>query len=192
MEEFSDDQLVSCAKEGDVDSFTELVRRYQGRIYQTIFWLTKDHDDADDLLQEAILQAYKHLRGFKGKSSFFTWIYRIAVNLTLNFLKKRMREKKRTTIPVENCSTTLNGKGLSYSPEKQSLRKELQRKISEAIESLPISYRASFVLVVVQGMSHSHASRVLGCSENTVSWRMFRARKILQNKLLPYLEGEEK
>jgi RNA polymerase sigma-70 factor (ECF subfamily) len=192
MEEFSENQLVFHAREGDVDSFTELMKRYQERIYKTVFWLTKDHNDTDDLVQEAFLHVYMHLKGFKQRSSFSTWVYRIAVNLTLNFLKKKSKERKRTTIPVEDCSENLIGGNSSFSPEKHSLRKELRGKLGEAIDSLPIPYRASFVLVVVQGMTHNHASRVLGCSENTVSWRMFRVRKMLQKKLLPYLEGGKK
>ena len=95
-------------------------------------------------------------------------------------------------MPIEGYSTDLIGDSSFLSPEKQSLRKELRHKLGEAIESLPLSYRASFVLVVIQGMTHHHASQVLGCSENTVSWRMFRARKMLQKKLLPYLEGGKK
>ncbi len=191
MHEVSEEQLVFNAREGDVDSFTELIERYQERIYRTVFWLTKDHNDTDDLVQEAFLHAYKHLDGFKQKSSFSTWVYRIAVNRTLNFLKKRSKEKNRAMIPVEDCSADRIGENSYVSPEKQALRKELRGKLGEAIESLPLPYRASFVLVVIQGMSHHHASDVLGCSENTVSWRIFRARKMLQTKLLPYLEGEK-
>jgi RNA polymerase sigma-70 factor (ECF subfamily) len=192
MDGFSEEKLVSKARKGDVDSFTELMRRYQERIYKTVFWLTKDHNDADDLVQEAFLHAYKHLCGFRMKSSFSTWVYRIAVNRTLNFLKKRSKEKNRIRIPVEDCSADLVGEKSSLSPEKLSLGKELREKLDEAIESLPLAYRASFVLVVIQGLSHLHAAQVLGCSENTVSWRMFRARKMLQKKLLPYLEGEKR
>jgi RNA polymerase sigma-70 factor (ECF subfamily) len=192
MEDFSENQLVSYAREGDVDCFTELMKRYHERIFKTVLWLTRDHNDADDLVQDAFLHAYKHLKGFKQQSSFFTWVYRIAVNLTLNFLKKRSREKKRTTMAHEDCTENLIGENSFFSPEKHSLRKELRTKLVEAIESLPLPYRVSFVLVAVQGMTHNNASQVLGCSENTVSWRMFRARKMLQKKLLPYLEGGKK
>lgn len=189
MDAFSEERLVSDAREGNLDAFTDLMQRYHARIYKTVFWLTKDHNDTDDLVQEAFLHAYKNLGSFKQKSSFSTWVYRIAVNRTLNFLKKRSHEKKKTIIPVEDCSGDLIGESSFVSPEKQSLQKELREKLGEAIRALPLPYRASFVLVVIQGMSHQHASRVLRCSENTVSWRMFRARKMLQKKLLPYLGG---
>jgi RNA polymerase sigma-70 factor (ECF subfamily) len=191
MEAIPDDQLVAEAKNGDVEAFTELARRYQEKVFQTVLWMTKDQQDADDLCQEAFLHAYKHLRRFKQKSSFYTWIYRIAVNLTLNFLKKKMKEKKRSTIPVENYSVEDMGFSEQFSPEKSSLRKELRHELKRAIGTLPDPYKMSFVLVVFQGMSHSQASKVLGCSENTISWRMFKARKMLQSKLYPYLGGKE-
>ena len=179
MEALPDDQLVAHARKGDVDAFTELARRHQKKVFQTVLWMTKNQQDADDLCQEAFLHAYKHLKKFKQRSSFYTWIYRIAVNLTLNFLKRKMREKKRSQIPVEDCFQRDNG----------TLRKELRQKLNQEIDSLPDPYKMSFILVIFQGMSHSQASEVLGCSENTVSWRMFKARKMLQKKMLPYLGG---
>lgn len=189
MEALPDDQLVAHARKGDVDAFTELARRHQERIFQTVFWMTRNQQDTDDLCQEAFFHAYKNLKSFKQKSSFCTWVYRIAVNLTLNFLKKKMREKKRIQVPVEDCVAGYGGEVHVFCPEKSSLKKELRKKLDQAIDSLPDAYRMSFVLVAIQGMSHSQASDVLGCSENTVSWRMFRARKMLQKKLLPYLGG---
>jgi RNA polymerase sigma-70 factor (ECF subfamily) len=181
MEALPDDQLVAHARKGDVDAFTELARRHQDKVFQTVLWMTKNQQDADDLCQEAFLHAYKHLKNFKQRSSFYTWIYRIAVNLALNFLKKNLREKKRSLIPVEDCLGEDSG----------SLRKELRQKLNQAIDSLPDPYKMSFVLVVFQEMSHGQASEVLGCSENTISWRMFNARKMLQKRLLPYLGGNE-
>jgi RNA polymerase sigma-70 factor (ECF subfamily) len=191
MEAFADDQLVAHARKGDVDAFTELARRHQQKIFQTVLWMTKDQQDADDLCQETFLHAYKHLKKFKQKSSFYTWIYRIAVNLTLNFLKKKMRENKRSSMPVEDCFREDIGSTYAFSPEKSSLRKELRQKLKQAIDTLPDPYKMSFVLVAFQGISHSQASEVMGCSESTISWRMFKARKMLQSKLLPYLGGEK-
>jgi len=191
MEALPDDQLVAYARKGDVDAFTELASRYQEKVFQIVLWMTKNHQDADDLCQEAFLHAYKHLKNFKQRSGFYTWIYRIAVNLTLNFLKKKMREKKRSAIPVEDCLGGDSDSLHRFSPEESSLRKELRQKLNQAIDSLPDPYKMSFVLVVFQGMSHGQASEVQGCSENTISWRMFKARKMLQKRLLPYLGGNE-
>lgn len=186
MDESPDDSLVGRAKEGSVDAFTELVRRYQGKIYQTIFQLTRDHLETDDLTQETFMKAFKSLREFKQKSSFYTWLYRIAVNLTLNFLKKRHKEKGRESY-TENYSPSGADRFQPSSPENYSLKKELGKRLKEAIESLPLAYKAAFILVSYQGMSHSQAAEVLRCSEKTVSWRMYKARKILQERLRLYV-----
>ncbi len=187
--DFADDHLVKLAKQGDVDAFAELVRRFQEKIYHTILSLTRNQQDANDLAQETFMHAYKSLRNFKQRSTFYTWIYRIAVNLTLNYLKRRKRDEKRE-VHIEDYSLDLKSTASTQSPERHSMKKELSEKLKEAIDSLPLTYRTSFVLVVFQGMTHSQAAKVLRCSENTVSWRMHKARKMLQQILRPYLEGE--
>ncbi|MFB0565315.1 MAG: RNA polymerase sigma factor [Candidatus Aminicenantaceae bacterium] len=185
MEDIPDDSLVKKAKRGDVEAFTELVRRYQKKIYNTIFQFTRNHLDADDLAQETFMKAFKSLKEFKQKSSFFTWLYRIAVNLSLNFFKKREKEKGRREF-LENYSSSEGADFSPASPENYSYKRELEKKVKEAIDTLPLAYKASFILVVFQGMTHAQASQILRCSENTVSWRMHKARKILQNKLKSY------
>lgn len=186
MEWPSDDRLVEQAKRGDVEAFTELARRFEQKIHHTILALTRNLQDADDLAQETFMQAYKSLKDFKQQASFFTWLYRIAINLTLNFLKRKKKEKMKETLN-EGLPHQLNSKASVHSPQQDSLQKELSEKLQEAIDSLPALYRTSFVLVVFQEMSHGEAARVLRCSENTVSWRMHKARKMLQAKLKPYL-----
>jgi len=188
MDDCSDGHLVKLAKQGDTEAFTELARRCQEKIYYTILALTKNQQDAYDLAQEAFVQAFKSLKNFKQRSSFYTWVYRIAVNLTLNFLKKRQREDAQEVLD-ENQSLDKRIGNSSLSPEGRSLKKELSEKLQEAIDSLPLPYKASFTLVVFQEMTHGQAARILGCSENTVSWRMHKARKILRARLKPYLKG---
>ncbi|MGB9005177.1 MAG: sigma-70 family RNA polymerase sigma factor [Candidatus Aminicenantales bacterium] len=190
MDESSDEQLVERAQGGRMDAFAELAQRYQQRIYHTIFGFTKNHLDADDLTQETFMAAFKSLDGFRGHSSFFTWIYRIAVNRTLNHLKKHRREKDREEL-TDNIQPAEERGPASRSPELNSLAGELRQKIEEAIEALPLLYRAPVQLVLFQGLSHGQAARVLRCSENTVSWRMFKARKMIQDRMRPYLKVEE-
>jgi RNA polymerase sigma-70 factor (ECF subfamily) len=154
--------------------------------------LTRNRSDADDLTQEAFMHAFRALRGFKQEAGFYTWIYRIAVNLTLNFLKKNSpaRKLRRELDPEQHVSGfDMNPGGSDPSPERVSLNRELRRRLRAAVDALPLGYRLAFVLVEFQGMSHRQASHVLRCSENTVSWRMHRARKMLQSRLKPYLEG---
>jgi RNA polymerase sigma-70 factor (ECF subfamily) len=186
MDDFSDDRLAHDAKMGSREAFSELALRYRERIYHIIFRFTRNPGDADDLAQETFMMAYKSLKHFEQKSSFYTWIYRIAINLTLNFLKKRKKEQGRGDY-IEGYAYTEAPRSPLFSPETHSERKELGERMDEAIRSLPTAYQAAFVLVSFQGMTHAQAGRVLGCSENTVSWRMHKARKMLQAKLRPFL-----
>ncbi len=189
MDDLSEDQLVRLAKQEDVEAFTGLARLYQGRIYNLILGLTKNHCDADDLSQETFMMAFKSLRKFNQDSSFYTWLYRIAVNRTLNYFKRTQREKRKTDAVVNEFSQEKLSVKTVSNPEKSSLKEELRHKLDLAIHSLPASYKAAFFLVENEGMSHKKAAYVLKCSENTVSWRMHKARKMLQSKLSPYLKG---
>ena len=182
MRERTEDALVEEAKKGNLDAFSELVRRVQERVYAVIFALTRNHQDTDDLMQETFFSAYRALAGFAGRSRFSTWTHRIAVNLTLNHLKKKGREKGRMSFDESVAIPEQSGPA-APSPEGESLGTELREKLDLAIASLPPIYRAAFALVVLQGMAHAEAAAVLGCSENTVSWRMHKARKMLQERL---------
>jgi RNA polymerase sigma-70 factor (ECF subfamily) len=182
----SDEWLVGRAKEGDLEAYSELVRRHRERIYGTIFRFTRDHGDADDLAQETFLRAFREIRRFREKAGFSTWLYRIAVNLSLNHLKRKKREMGRREFS-DGFADRQPAPG--FSPESASQNAEFQASLNDAVDSLPPAYKSSFVLVVNEGMSHGQAARILGCSENTVSWRLHKARKMLQAKLLPLLGG---
>jgi RNA polymerase sigma-70 factor (ECF subfamily) len=188
MDERPDEVLASQARAGNAEAFAELVRRYQQRIYRLVFGMTRSHQDADDLCQEVFLTAFRSIPGFRQQSGFYTWIYRIAVNLCLNFLKKRGREGVTDRLD-ENFAEIRPDAAAAFSPEGDSLRAELEAKMREAVDSLPFPFKASFLLVTDQGLSHAEAARALGCSENTVSWRMHKARKLLRARLKPYLDG---
>ena len=182
----AEDVLVERAQAGDVDAFAELASRLQERIYRLILGMTRSPEDADDLTQDTFMIAFRSLKSFRRSSGFYTWVYRIAVNRTLNHLKKKGREKGRT--PFEDGDALLDRSGYAAkTPEGGSLNRELKDRLDEAIRQLRPVYQAAFNLVVFQGMSHGQAAEVLGCSENTVSWRMHKARKMLRTRLQPYL-----
>ena len=187
IDERSDEALVNEARNGSPAAFSELAKRHRQKVFRLIFGMSGNAADADDLAQEAFLAAYRSLARFRGRSGFSTWLYRIAVNTTLNFLKKRGREKSR----VEFSEDLPVGAGPGRppgDPEARSLRTELEARVREAVDALPPRLRAAFVLVTDRGMSHAEAGRVLGCSENTVSWRMHKARRALRSRLEPYLK----
>jgi RNA polymerase sigma-70 factor, ECF subfamily len=186
MDERPEDDLVEDARRGSREAFAGLVRLHERRVYGLVFRMAGNRSDADDLAQEVFLSAWKSIASFRRGSSFYTWLYRIAVNTSLTFLRKRSREKDRAEFH-ENMAGVDTGRDAFSSPEGSSSRSELRARMDEAIASLPVHFRASFVLVVDQGLSHAEAAGILGCSENTVSWRMHKARKILQSRLKPYL-----
>lgn len=184
MDERPEDHLVEEARGGGREAFAELVRRHERKVYGLVFRMAGNQADADDLAQEVFLTAWRSMASFRRGSSIYTWLYRIAVNTSLTFLRKRGREKDRAEFREDLAGAARGG---SSSPEGRSALNELKGLMDEAIESLPDHFRTSFVLVVNQGLSHAEASKVLGCSENTVSWRMYKARKLLQARLKPYL-----
>ena len=186
MDERPDDLLVEEARRGSREAFAELVRRHERRVYGLVFRMVRDHSDADDLAQEVFLTAFKSIASFHHASSFTTWLYRIAVNTSLTLLKKKSREKDRAEFR-EDLAGDGPGRDAAFSPEGRSALNELRGRIDEAVDALPGHFRASFVLVAGQGLSHAEAAKVLGCSENTVSWRMHKARKLLRVRLEPYL-----
>jgi RNA polymerase sigma-70 factor (ECF subfamily) len=185
MDERPDEALVEDVRRGKTEAFSELARRHQERIYRLIYGMTRNRSDADDLSQEVLMTAFRSIAGFRGTSGFYTWIYRIAFNRTLNFLRERGPEKDRAEFR-ENIPCA-RAEAAETSPEGCSIRNELRSRMAEAVDSLPPIYRASFLLVVDQGLSHAEAARALGCSENTISWRMHKARKMLQARLRPFL-----
>lgn len=181
-----DEDLVDLARSGRPEAFMELVRRHREKIFVMIYGLTRDRSDAEDLTQETFLAAYRGLGRFGRRSSFYTWVYRIAVNLSLNFLKKRGREKNRAVFD-ETLAPADAAAGAAASPEESSAQNELEAQLAEAVEALPPLFKAAFLMVANQGLSHAEAARVLGCSENTVSWRIHKARKILRDRIRPFL-----
>jgi len=190
MDERSEAELVEEARRGGREAFAELVRRHERRIYGVVYRMAGNHSDADDLAQEAFLTAWKAIGSFRCGSSFYTWLYRIAINASLSFLKKRARERTRTVF--DDSLGVAGPSRMSPSvPEGSSAADELKSRIEEAVGGLPGHFRAAFALVVDQGLSHAEAARVLGCSENTVSWRMHKARRILRERLKSFL-GEDR
>jgi RNA polymerase sigma-70 factor (ECF subfamily) len=183
----SDEQLVSRVKEGDVAAFDDLVLRYKERLYGVVYNMTSNHFDTNDLLMEIFDKAYRSLGSFKGRSSFYTWVYRIALNKTINYLQKRKKHQDHLSlndIELEDAiQMELVDKSSDGDPEKQAKLKELQIKLNESMQKLSHEHRAVVVLFDVQGLSHGEISKIMKCSEGTVRSRLHYAHKQLQKGL---------
>jgi len=181
-----DRQLVARAQSGDAAAFDELVVKYTPRVYGLVYNMTSNHEDTNDLLQDVFSKAYKAIRGFRGKSTFYTWIHSIAVNMTLNFLKKRSRRYHLSLDDVD--SNIQNDREFlevtaSSSPIREADLSELQKRLNEAMMKLSEEHRAVVTMFHIQGMPHAEISKILRVSEGTVRSRLFYANRQLQNYL---------
>lgn len=180
----SDRDLVAAAQVGDVRAYGCLVERYQRRIYRLAAHMLKSPADAEDVTQETFVRAYKALARFDGRSEPFTWIYRIAINLSLNMLRSRRVRRHSTTDDDPRLESQLVEQRPGYSdPAAGSADREIFATLSEAMDSLSETLRTTLVLVCVDGQSHADAARILGCPEGTIAWRVHEARRKLREHL---------
>ncbi|MDA1006829.1 MAG: sigma-70 family RNA polymerase sigma factor [Verrucomicrobia bacterium] len=181
-----DYEFVQRAQDGDTRAFDELVIKYSRKLYGLVYNMTSNKEDTHDLLQDIFAKAYRSLRHFRGKSTFYTWIYSIAVNMSLNFLKKR---KRRSGMSLDDVDTGIQNdpafvdQGHRANPRHQSNIHELQKKLNEALQSLSDDHRAVVTMFDIQGMPHAEISKVLGVSEGTVRSRLYYAHQQLQGHL---------
>ena len=178
--------LVRQARRGDLEAYDELVRRHQERIYATIYHMTANHEDANDLAQESFIKAFQALKSFKGGSSFYTWLYRIAVNKTINFLKQRKNSihMSLNDLDFPDLMALISDK----TPRREASLAELQEKLNAALLKLSEPHRLVVVLHDVQGQSHEEIAKIMDCNIGTVRSRLFYARQQLQALLSDYLK----
>jgi RNA polymerase sigma factor (sigma-70 family) len=184
-------ELVKKARHGDLESYDELVKRYQERIYATIYHMTSNHEDANDLAQEAFIKAFHALKSFKGGSSFYTWVYRIAVNKTINFLKQRKNKAQMSLDDLDfNAEHDPDLVALisDKTPRREVNLAELQEKLNGAMQKLSEPHRLVVTLHDVQGLSHEEIAKIMDCNIGTVRSRLFYARQQLQAYLSDYLK----
>jgi RNA polymerase sigma-70 factor (ECF subfamily) len=182
---------VRRSQQGDTGAYDELVRRYQERIYATIYHMTSNHEDANDLAQETFIKAFQAIKSYKGGSSFYTWVYRIAVNKTINFLKQR---KNRTHMSLNDLDFNaehdpdLVALVSDKTPRREVNLAELQEKLNAAMQKLSEPHRLVVTLHDVQGLPHDEIAEIMGCNIGTVRSRLFYARQQLQGYLSDYLK----
>lgn len=181
MEELSDLQLIEEVRNGKRRAFTELMRRYQQRVYWVARRIVGTHEDADDIAQETFVKAYTALGDFRGESSFFTWLYRIAVNLSLNAVRKKQLVSYLRESDIINRLFPS-----SEDPSREVEFKETQSRLQEAIARLPEKQRAVFVMRYYDEMSYEEISEVMKTSVGGLKANFFHALR----KVREYMSNE--
>lgn len=188
-------KLVDEARRGDPGAFRLLVERYQRRAHAVALGMVHDHDDARDICQEAFLKVHKNLATFEGDAQFFTWLYRIVMNLSIDFLRRRRGERIEfdDALPNEdaNDDAGIAPRRVGFDPGRALSDKELRARIREALAKLSPTHRAVLLMRELDGLSYKEMADIAGCSIGTIMSRLFHARKKMQRMLLDYRDAAE-
>jgi RNA polymerase sigma-70 factor (ECF subfamily) len=185
MAKASDQELIEQSRAGDSDAFSALVLRYQKRIFRLAVHMLHDEAEAEDVTQETFVRAYQGLDRFQGHSQPFTWLYRIAVNLSLNIIRARKSRQftaEASDPRVENWMA-VHAPTQSTDPNAAAEQRQLATALCESIDALSDSLRTTLILVCIEGIRHDEAAQILGCPEGTVAWRVHEARRKLRECL---------
>jgi RNA polymerase sigma-70 factor (ECF subfamily) len=185
--EGNDLDLVDRARAGDTDAFRELVDRHSGTMFKTAFRLTGNEADADDLVQEAFLRAYRKLDRFDGRSQFSTWLYRITVNCGMDLMRKKSRRQARAAMDDGGVLDSVAAD--DPRPDRLALSGEVRRAVQGVLEKLSPMERSAFVLRHFEGRSITEIGGLLGARSSATKHAIFRAVKKLRAELGPLMEG---
>jgi RNA polymerase sigma-70 factor (ECF subfamily) len=188
----SDLSVVKQVQAGDVAAFDRLILKYRERVFGVIYNLTANREDTADLTQDTFIKAFQSINRFEGHCSFFTWLYKIAVNTTLSHLRKNRLRSFFSLEKIHEDGT--NAQILEQLTDKRgadrdTYLRELQEKLNEALQKLSIPHRTVITLFEIDGLSHSEIAEVMGCSEGTVRSRLHYAKQFLQGEMSKYLRA---
>lgn len=186
-----DASLVERVKAGDIAAFDELTAKYRDRLFGVVYNMLSNREDAMDIVQESFIKAYTSIKSFRGNSAFYTWLYRIAVNRAITFLK---RSRMRRFFSFENMDEELGSSEIvdklverSGGGQKAALISELREKLNEAMQSLSINHRTVVALYEIDGLSHAEIAEITKTSESTVRTRLHYAKQQLRVFLKDYV-----
>ena len=187
----ADLEIVKRVQAGDVAAFDGLIRKYRERLYGIVYNLTSNREDAADLTQDAFIKAFQSIQRFNGQASFFTWLYRIAVNSAVSHLRKaRLRSFfSLETIDADEpvARDVIDALTDKTGVERDTFTRELQEKLNAAMQKLSIKHRTVVTLFEIDGLSHQEIAQIMDCSVGTVRSRLHYAKQLLQSELQPYL-----
>ncbi len=192
MAQQSDNQLVSRVQKGDKSAFDLLVLKYQYKVHAIVGRYINDHEEVNDVVQEAFIKAYRALKNFRGDSQFYTWLYRIAVNTAKNYLVARNRRPPASDVDVDDAEYYAGSQNLKDvdSPENELFKDELEMVVDEAIRALPEDLRTAVTLREFEGLSYEDIANVMDCPVGTVRSRIFRARESIDQRIKALMDGE--
>lgn len=185
-----DQQLVERVQRGEKKAFELLVAKYQRKLMRLVSRLVRDPAEAEDVVQEAFIKAYRALPQFRGDSAFYTWLYRIGINTAKNYLITQGRRAPTSTeSDAEDAETFDDADGLRdiNTPESLLATKQIARTVNSAMETLPEELRVAITLREIEGLSYDEIAETMGCPIGTVRSRIFRAREAIAEKLRPLL-----
>jgi RNA polymerase sigma-70 factor (ECF subfamily) len=186
-----DQLLVERVQSGDKRAFDVLVSKYQRRLMRLVSRLVHDPAEAEDVVQETFIKAYRALRHFRGDSAFYTWLYRIGINTAKNFLVTQGRRTPTSTdADAEQAEAFDDGDNLRdiNTPESMLASKQIAETVNAAMDLLPLELRTAIVLREIEGLSYEEISDIMACPIGTVRSRIFRAREVIAEKLRPLLD----
>jgi RNA polymerase sigma-70 factor (ECF subfamily) len=192
----TDEVLVEQIQQGDRQAFRALVERYQRRVLSVVLGMVRNREDALDIVQETFIKVHRHINNFKGTSSLYTWLYRIAVNLSIDHIRKTTRHQQLNyddALQHDDSDSpqaaSILPSVLGIDPAKVYQRQELLEQIEVALAQLSDKHRSIIMLREVQGLSYTEIADILEISKGTVMSRLHHARKNLQECLTRYLNG---
>jgi RNA polymerase sigma-70 factor, ECF subfamily len=180
-------ELIGQCLQGDTDAFADLVRRYQDRIYNTVYRMTGHAEDAQDMAQEAFLKAYSALGQFQSNASFYTWLYRIAVNVCLSRRRRQKRAPATVSVDAGPEGRDLPDDTEHTRPSRRAEQTEARQAVQQAVADLPDDQRAVVVLKDFDGHSYATIAEIVDCPVGTVRSRLHRARTQLKDMLRAYI-----
>lgn len=194
-----DKELVARAQAGDHDAFRALFQRHHRRAYSLAYGVLHNADDALDVVQEGFIKAHRYLDRFEGASSFYTWLYRIIMNLSIDHLRRQKRARHvdfNDALAHADDDTAFGNDSLlprilGQNPSKSLVRKEMREQIGEALAGLSDKHRAVLVMRELEGLTYEEMAEVMQCSKGTIMSRLFHARKNMQKRLLEFMGGHK-
>jgi RNA polymerase sigma-70 factor (ECF subfamily) len=188
-----DRELVARAQKGDRTAFRSLFERYSRRAYSLAFGVVRNPDDALDVVQDAFIKAHRYLDKFEGQASFYTWLYRIVMNLAIDHIRKNKRQK---TVDFSEAAMDEGGLGedslipriIGGNPGRALMDKEIRGRIATALDDLSENHRSVLVMRELEGLSYEEMAQAMGCSKGTIMSRLFHARRNMQKRLVDLYE----